>query len=114
MRREEKLILGEESSGEPLSVRRVFEELGPHRVSSHIEPELGQDWEDIDKLRWHAGVLLADHNIKVCVSEMSPGMFSLHGATPYGGWGHSAMNFGRCWDYLNGMAQAAVMIEGRR
>lgn len=104
-----KLILGETDLTVPLNVKRVRNDR-----SSWIEPAMDGEWPFVDKLRWHAGVLLHDHGLKVCVTEMQPGLFVLHGNQPSGTWGISACDFHDAWTYLNGMGMAAEMINGRK
>ena len=46
---------------EPLDVKRVQTTSG----GSHIEPPLQDTWSEIEKLRWHAGVVLVDSGVRV-------------------------------------------------
>lgn len=103
------ILLGARTETAPLTVTRV-EEQRPNGVSSAVEPPLGADWPDIDRLRWHAGVLLHDHGVTVHVSEVAPGMFALHGNYTGGTWGNSACSFDRAWTYLNGIGQGAKIL----
>lgn len=103
----ESIILGETPETAPLEVIRVA-----HGSGTHIEPAIEETWADIDKLRWHLGVLKADTGLVVNVSETSPGVFSLHGATKSGGWGISSRDFYSTWTYINGIIQGAELMMG--
>ncbi|UAW08338.1 hypothetical protein SEA_WHITNEY_91 [Gordonia phage Whitney] len=94
---------------EPMTVTRVRDDNG-----SHIEPPLDSDWSELDKLRWKAGVVIADAGVPLRISlddstRLSrngvdvPGIYGLK----IGGW-HSARGFHDMWDYLNGVSAGAV------
>lgn len=108
MKHEESITLGGAPEAAPLVVARIIDD---EHGSSHIEPELGQDWPDIDKLRWDAGVLMVDEGIEVRIREISPGKFALSGTTRRGGWGMSSRDFYDAWYYLSALAHGARLAR---
>jgi ABC-type Fe3+ transport system substrate-binding protein len=106
------------SEYEPMEVQRVHEGNG-----SHIEPPLEQSWDDLTKLRWHAGVVKADSGV---AAHIMPGAMSekavLGVVGPYrtrwdiyairvGNASHSAYTFREAWDFLNGVETGARAVR---
>lgn len=75
------------------------------------EPPLDDDWSDLDKLRWHAGIVQHRTGLRIRVSTGGyrerigdewveiPGMYGLQ----IGRRSLSARPYQRAWDYLNGV-----------
>ncbi|OCH80290.1 hypothetical protein [Gordonia sp. UCD-TK1] len=94
---------------EPMTVTRVHTERG-----SHIEPPLDPEWSQLDKLRWQAGVVIADAGVPLRISLDDDTRLSRNGVDVPGIYGlkigswHSARGFHDMWDYLNGVSAGAV------
>jgi hypothetical protein len=94
-----------------LTVRRVQDEHG-----SHIEPPLGQSWDNSTKLEWHAAVVALDTGLDI---EIGPGALRVmrrgiwhaepdtYSVNIMAGGGTttscSALNYHEAWIYLNGV-----------
>lgn len=94
-------------TGEPMEVRRV-----DHAGGSRIEPPLDQSWTDFDKLRWCAGVVLADAGIYIRVTRWNhPQKYSLSGETPTRSWSHSDGNFYETWRAITNLGMGAQIAR---
>ncbi len=84
------------------------------------EPALDQSWDEVTKLRWKAGVVLAETGVSVTVVTNSSlrknllghwkperGVFSLG----IGNSSHSAYTYREAWDFLNGVAAGAAAAK---
>ncbi|QTF81782.1 hypothetical protein SEA_BEEGEE_79 [Gordonia phage BeeGee] len=93
---------------EPMTVTRVRDEHG-----SHIAPPLDPEWSEMDKLRWQAGVVIADAGVPLRITLDDTARLTRNGVDVpvyglrLGGW-HSARGFHDTWDYLNGVRDGAV------
>lgn len=89
------------------TVRRVRE-----RNGSHIEPPLDPDWSQLDKLHWHAAVVLVDSGlvIRVEAAREKPGRFVLFGAAAYGS---PYYRFDEAWDEMNGWRKGAEHLQAQ-
>jgi hypothetical protein len=93
---------------EPMAVTRVCDDNG-----SHIEPPLDPSWSEMDKLRWQAGVVIADAGVPLRITFDDTARLNRNGVDipvyglRIGGW-HSARGFHDMWDYLNGVSAGAV------
>lgn len=101
----------------PLDVRRITTPSG-----SHVEPPLEQGWDEATKLRWLAGVVLADTGIQVnvvtgCCTESHDDFgpqrvrsdlfgLSFHRSSSAGFTFHAA------WEYLTGFSDGARAARG--
>jgi hypothetical protein len=90
-----------------MDVKRVVHDNG----GSHIEPPLDPAWSDLDKLRWHAGVLKADTGVEVSIVTGSTKRLvgghwaAIHGLYGYnvGGSSGGTMTFDVMWSWINGL-----------
>lgn len=95
----------------PLAVERVQTGHG-----SHIEPPFDDSWDTLTKLRWQAGVVLADCGVSVGITTGSyqrklpllgyvtvPNVYSLN----IGNASHSAYDYNEVWTFLNGVTAGA-------
>lgn len=100
---------------EPMEVRRIADGSG-----SHIEPPLEQSWSDLEKLRWHAGVVLADTGVRVGVTTNSAShknwrgdwvidrdMYSLN----VGRASYSAYRYDDAWTFIIGVSAGAEALR---
>lgn len=97
-----------------MMVRRVS-----HDSGSHVEPPLDQAWSDLEKLRWHAGVVEADSGVRAFIIPRAMTEKAVLGLVgPFrtrwdlysiriGNSSHSAFNFNEAWDFLNGVDAGA-------
>lgn len=102
----------------PMPVVRVHT-----RNGSHIDPPLNQAWSELDRLRWHAGVVQADCGV---TAYITPGALSTPGpfgrmrrhmdeyAIRIGARSSSSFNYHEAWDYLNGVEAGANAIRDDR
>lgn len=90
----------------PRTVRRVS-----HEGGSHIEPPLEDDWSDLDKLVWCAGVVKFDGGIEILVTKWSDERFSLSGKTPVRSWSMGAESFNAAWSRLVAMGMGAEIVN---
>jgi hypothetical protein len=68
------------------------------RDGAHIMPPCRDDWSPLEKLRWHAAVVMMDTGLKIGVIEF-PSNFNIIVS------GHSiARDFEGAWDYLSGIS----------
>ncbi|MDJ0010116.1 hypothetical protein [Gordonia alkanivorans] len=93
---------------EPMQVTRVHTENG-----SHIEPPLDQKWSELDKLRWNAGVVIADTGVPLRIKLNDNARYTSNGVDipVYGlqlGSMSTSRRFHAMWDYLNGVSAGAV------
>lgn len=94
-------------TADPMEVRRV-----EHIGGSHIEPPLDQAWTDFDKLRWCAGVVLADSGLHIRVTLWShPQQYSLSGESPGRAWSLSDGDFHRTWRTLGDLSMGAQLAR---
>ncbi|MCF3939927.1 hypothetical protein [Gordonia tangerina] len=97
------------STYEPMTVTRVR-----YVGGSHIEPPLDPDWSEMDKLRWHAGAVIADAGVPLRITLDDHSRLSCNGVDVprmYGltlGTWQSIHSFHDMWDYLNGVRAGAV------
>ncbi|MBM7280344.1 hypothetical protein JTZ10_21605 [Gordonia rubripertincta] len=96
------------STYEPMTVTRVHTGNG-----SHIEPPLKQDWSELDKLRWKAGVVIADAGVPLRIKLNDNARYASNGVDipVYGlqlGPMSTSRRFHDMWDYLNGVSAGAV------
>lgn len=62
-----------------ITIRRIVTARG-----SHIEPPLDDAWTDLQKLQWHAAVILVDTGLEIGISEYGEcGCRPGHGAPTY-------------------------------
>lgn len=103
------------SEYEPMAVQRVADESG-----SHIEPPLDQSWDELTKLRWHAGVVEADCGVRAYIMPgalTTPGLFGsfrVHWnqyAIRIGNRSHSSFPFSEAWTFLNGVESGATEVR---
>lgn len=93
---------------QPMTVTRVHTAGG-----SHIEPPLDPSWSEMDKLRWQAGVVIADAGVPLRITLDDTARLTRNGVNVpvyglrVGGW-HSVRGFDDMWDYLNGVSAGAV------
>ncbi|QMU19333.1 hypothetical protein [Gordonia rubripertincta] len=92
----------------PMAVTRVHTENG-----SHIEPPLNPDWSELDKLRWKAGVVIADAGVPLRITLNDNARYTSDGVDipVYGlqlGSMSTSRRFHAMWDYLNGVSAGAV------
>lgn len=86
-------------------------------ASSWIEPPLENAWEDLDKLRWQAGVLLVDTGIRATITQHSDffgpkyGLQFSFGADP-SSTSTTAMDFGYAWAYMSHVSLGAELVQG--
>ncbi len=96
------------SDVKPMRVRRVVTEGG-----SHIEPPLDSAWSDERKLAWKAAIVSMDSGIEITIRPgkvwIGSRLIRRH-CICTSGISSSAYDFGRAWDYLNGMRHAASAI----
>jgi hypothetical protein len=72
------------------------------------EPPLDETWSDLDKLRWHAGVLQARTGLHL---KITTGGYQINGQTIRNryGWsmlaagGGGSYDFNEMWTYINGI-----------
>lgn len=88
---------------EPLDVKRVQTTSG----GSHIEPPLQDTWSEIEKLRWHAGVVLVDSGVRVTINDSE--RYSVNGRDVpvigiQVGNTMTSKRFDDAWNYLNGVS----------
>lgn len=86
---------------------------------SHIEPPLDPSWDDLTKLRWHAGVVAADTGLRVEVRDGAaldaktlrprPGCYSVN----VGGSSAAAYSFHEAWTYLSGVSTGVRQVRRR-
>lgn len=87
-----------------------------HDREGHVQPPLDQGWDDLTKLRWRAGLLLADTGIFAtittnCYSEpdwrgRQRFRKDLFGIT-IGNVGHVAFTLDEGWTFFNGVEEGA-------
>jgi hypothetical protein len=76
---------------------------------SHIEPQLDQEWSNLDKLRWHLAVCLHDAGADPELMHVEPGNMTINGRAveayqllhPCGTFGGGG--FHEMWDLINGV-----------
>lgn len=93
--------------------------LTEYGTSSWIEPPLNGSWEDLDKLKWQAGVLYVDTGIKATITvhqDFYGPKFGLQFYPLDGSGSHSlaAMDFGYAWAYLSHVSLGAELVQGRK
>lgn len=78
-----------------------------HDHGSRIEPPLSEQWSDLDKLEWLAGVVHADTGLDITVKPGALLLNDVPQASYYSinlrSSSHSAFTYGDAWVYMSGV-----------
>lgn len=86
---------------------------------SHVQPDLNYQWDDLTKLRWHAGVVSVDTGLLVEVFDAQQstlrggvwvpdrGLYTVCVTVPGSSSSSSGRRFNDAWTYLSGIATGA-------
>jgi hypothetical protein len=98
---------------EVTDVRRIVTEHG-----SHIEPPLGEDWTEWDKLRWKLAVTLLDAGLPPDAAEVYPADYRVDGVIQRSMWdlrwlGSSlgAVDYAGMWNLMIGIKIGAELAR---
>lgn len=91
------------------TVERIYNHDGSE---SHIEPQCEPSWPALDKLRWHAAVVLADTGLRLRV-HTAAGSAGTKYAVTGGGYGGSYMTYNEAWRYITDLGKGAAMLANQ-
>ncbi|MFJ7297636.1 hypothetical protein [Streptomyces collinus] len=90
-------------------------------------PAYNEDWPELTQLKWHAGVIALEIDLRIevhCASNVPPGMrlrdhpdvqqniFRVSVKGPWALASAGAMDFLQAWSFLDGVKAATIAIRG--